>query len=351
MSLFLDYEMLSFEKNDSKLSHNENIASKTLKNTQHRLEKSANTNSAANTTSKITEGKVNNGFLTDSSSTSNNEHFDVIYALPKKSNRHSNQTHSATPPPPNKNQLNKNVNSRILAPSSILIEEIDFPKNANKKSTVPFPLSKKIKTKKMFLSHYSLLYMPFIFCILLIFLGIVAGATYLIIRSQTDDVAIDGNVTSFFKWWTTTKMTVLYSNTTLNLPNKTFANNHFAFTKTPQILYVNSSRTPTTNKYANVDLNISTSMLTTQTHVNIEQTCGFSKNKPRAKQYRIMKGSQAMPRAWPWVVSIGFFGPKASLAHACGGALINRRFLITASHCVIEYILIYLIIKLKIIEE
>ena len=43
-----------------------------------------------------------------------------------------------------------------------------------------------------------------------------------------------------------------------------------------------------------------------------------------------------IPHSWPWIASLAFFGPKSSLPHACGAALINRRHLITATHCVLK---------------
>ncbi len=47
-----------------------------------------------------------------------------------------------------------------------------------------------------------------------------------------------------------------------------------------------------------------------------------------------MRGYDAVPHSWPWVVTIGFNGPRATIGHACGGTLINKRTIVTATHCV-----------------
>jgi len=65
--------------------------------------------------------------------------------------------------------------------------------------------------------------------------------------------------------------------------------------------------------------------------------CGVQKIKPNLQQVRIMHGKPALHGSWPWVVSLGFYGPRASLAHACGGSLVNKRYVVTATHCVVEY--------------
>jgi secreted trypsin-like serine protease len=49
---------------------------------------------------------------------------------------------------------------------------------------------------------------------------------------------------------------------------------------------------------------------------------------------RIMNGRESTPHSWPWAVSIGLDGPREYVPHACGGTLLNKRYVVTAAHCV-----------------
>jgi hypothetical protein len=296
--------MFSNEKND--LNKNENITSKNSKNTQNNENKNVNNITSKKTEARDEGGKVNSGFLTDSS-TGTSDTVDVVYAIPKRNNTKRPQSNINPKKLEVVDKLNKIPTTHILDPNSVFIEGIDYASKSRKNGT-PFPLNKKIKTKKSFyLSHYPVLYLPLIVCFLLLFLCTVAGVTFFIIRNETN-IATNTS-SSEFNWWTTTNKTLLL-NSTVNYFTKSSATTNFVNTTIATVFDLH-------NKFD-------------------KKTCGSAKNNPRSKQYRIMKGDQAMPRAWPWVVSIGFYGPKASLVHACGGALINKRFLLTASHCVIE---------------
>eukprot|EP00795_Rhopilema_esculentum_P002580 gene2580-773_t len=70
--------------------------------------------------------------------------------------------------------------------------------------------------------------------------------------------------------------------------------------------------------------------------------CGPSKEKPPAptqekcgvtnvQQSRIINGYDAKPGAWPWMASLWMYGQS----HICGGSLLNARWVLTASHCVV----------------
>lgn len=64
--------------------------------------------------------------------------------------------------------------------------------------------------------------------------------------------------------------------------------------------------------------------------------CGNPAVKPNLRQVRIIRGHDAVPHSWPWTVSIGYYGPRSIVAHACGGSLINKRTVVTATHCVVK---------------
>ncbi|CAF0786128.1 unnamed protein product [Brachionus calyciflorus] len=67
---------------------------------------------------------------------------------------------------------------------------------------------------------------------------------------------------------------------------------------------------------------------------NINKDCGIPSVDPNLQLTRIIRGYAAVRDSWPWTVSIGYSGPRTSLPHACGGALVNKRFIVTATHCV-----------------
>lgn len=51
---------------------------------------------------------------------------------------------------------------------------------------------------------------------------------------------------------------------------------------------------------------------------------------------RIINGKEAIPNSWPWAVSIRLEGPDGVIPHLCGGTLINKMIIVTASHCLTE---------------
>ena len=57
------------------------------------------------------------------------------------------------------------------------------------------------------------------------------------------------------------------------------------------------------------------------------ESCG----KVSVQQSRIISGHNAKHGSWPWMASLWM----NKRSHICGGSLINRRWVLTASHCVV----------------
>lgn len=53
--------------------------------------------------------------------------------------------------------------------------------------------------------------------------------------------------------------------------------------------------------------------------------CGI---KPQLGFLGIVGGNAALPHEFPWQVSI-----QAGTSHFCGGSILNRRWIVTAGHC------------------
>ncbi|XP_056180955.1 acrosin-like [Falco biarmicus] len=74
---------------------------------------------------------------------------------------------------------------------------------------------------------------------------------------------------------------------------------------------------------------------TTDTTNVIKGSCGL---RPMALHYgmsRVVGGTDALPGAWPWIVSIQAL-VEGGTAHICGGSLISPQWVLTAAHCFIE---------------
>merc|ERR1711962_1021213 len=59
--------------------------------------------------------------------------------------------------------------------------------------------------------------------------------------------------------------------------------------------------------------------------------CGLKKSPTRG-QTRISNGQEAKVNEWPWMVSLWKFW---TFEHFCGGAVIGKRWIITAAHCLV----------------
>ncbi|XP_056392694.1 transmembrane protease serine 9-like, partial [Hyla sarda] len=52
---------------------------------------------------------------------------------------------------------------------------------------------------------------------------------------------------------------------------------------------------------------------------------------------RTVNGTDAVPGEWPWQVSVQYLLPGHGYYHICGGSLIASQWVLTASHCIVDY--------------
>jgi secreted trypsin-like serine protease len=83
-----------------------------------------------------------------------------------------------------------------------------------------------------------------------------------------------------------------------------------------------------------------TTTTTTTTLASTRLSCGQQSIQPsingnELNVQRIIRGSDAVPNSWPWMVSIRYILPNdGGLAHNCGGSLIYDDIVLTVSHCI-----------------
>ena len=75
-----------------------------------------------------------------------------------------------------------------------------------------------------------------------------------------------------------------------------------------------------------------------KTSVTIE--CGVPTVKPvidGQRFERIINGKDAVPKSWPWIVSLRFVFNESTY-HSCAGSLIDLDLVITAANCMIHFV-------------
>jgi len=194
----------------------------------------------------------------------------------------------------NINNSNNNVNNN----SNLAMPDITFITEA------PAKIKRKTNTlnqKSTIKFTRNLLWFPLVACCLVVLVAIISGLSFVFFNYHIQQQQFLKN----------NKTYLIYINNSSSI--STFIDTTTT-TSTPSLLFNNK----------------------TLIDNNRKETCGNPAVKPNLRQVRIIKGHDAVPHSWPWTVSIGYYGPKNIVAHACGGSLINKRTVVTATHCVVK---------------
>lgn len=189
----------------------------------------------------------------------------------------------------NSSSSNNNVNT-IHNSSNLTMPDITFITEAPKKSAN----NKKRNAPVRFTR--SLLWFPLIAFVLVALIAIVAGITYAYLNYE---IITSSNKTNIIQ----IKKPTFTDDNSINFTVDEIKNN-------PLLEIIKQ----VSNKYE----------------------CGQPAIQPNLRQVRIIRGNDAVPHSWPWTVSLGYYGPKSIVPHACGGSLINKRTIVTATHCVVK---------------
>jgi len=209
----------------------------------------------------------------------------------------------------NSNNNNNNNNSELAMPDITFITE--GPNNSKLKRIKPKTIT---STNKKIKFNRNLLWFPLIAFCLVALVALVAGITYSFVNNhfkskQQHESKNNSGITNY---------------------------THFLIRPTRPPFTSKSTNGSESESILSPDDLLLINQIETSTHKSNE--CGNPAVKPNLRQVRIIRGHDAVPHSWPWTVSIGYYGPKSIVAHACGGSLINKRTVVTATHCVIKYI-------------
>lgn len=70
-------------------------------------------------------------------------------------------------------------------------------------------------------------------------------------------------------------------------------------------------------------------------NLSFADSCGIPVIKPSILGAHIFGGEKVVPGSWPWLASLRFRS-SSPINHVCGAAIINRSWVVTAAHCILN---------------